>query len=173
MPKGFIDKDMGMEEFLKQVHRAKGKSYTKVGLPFENEPIDVSDEENGHKSQLELVQIAAVHEFGAPNRNIPERSFLRSTVDNKREEIDSILTTNYKRYQDGKISLRIALGQIGEYVTNQVQTTIRNRIPPELKPETIRRKTVQGKVGDVPLIDTGQLIQSISHVEVLQNDKKV
>lgn len=170
MAKGFIDNDKGMKEFLKKIDKAKGKSYTKVGLPLENEPVKIPGKK-GSKSQLDLVRIGAVHEFGAPNRGIPERSFLRSTVDDKRNDIDIFLKKNYERYTQNQISLKRALGEIGEYLTNQVQLKIKNRIPPELAEETKRRKTVNGKVGDVPLIDTGQMIQSISHVEIIRNKK--
>lgn len=172
----FIDKDMGMKEFLRQARMMEGKSYTKVGLPMEETPPSIPDKINakGNKSLKELVRIAAIHEWGAPNAGIPERSFIRATVDKEKENINKLLKANIKAHEENFLAMpfKNVLGQVGEYVTNSIQNAIRNRLQPELKDATVRRKTVGGKTGDVPLIDTGQLIQSITHVEKINKKEK-
>lgn len=40
---------------------------------------------------------AAVHEFGSPKRNIPERSYLRKTFDEQKEEIEKLLDAEIEK----------------------------------------------------------------------------
>jgi phage gpG-like protein len=170
MAKGIRDVDKGWKDFRKRMEGAKGKHVTKVGLPSGSTPAVVG-KKGGNKPFLDLVQIAAVHEFGAPNRNIPERSFIRSTTDEEKKNLAHIANLQHQKFIAGKIDLKTALGIIGEYLTGKMKNKIRQRIPPPNSPQTIKRKTVQGKKGDVPLIDTGQLVQSITHVEHIQGAK--
>lgn len=39
----------------------------------------------------DVIVYAAVHEFGSPKQNIPERSYLRKTFDEKKDEIEKII----------------------------------------------------------------------------------
>lgn len=161
------DIDKGWKDFRKRMESNKGKSYTKVGLPSGSTPAVIAGEKNGNKPLLDLVKIGAVHEFGAPNRNIPERSWLRSTTDEEQENISKIVSIVHSKVITGQMTLKVALGQIGEYLTGKMKDKIRNKIPPENAPETVRRKKNK-KDTDVPLIDTGQMVQSITHIEVIK-----
>lgn len=163
------DVDKGWDAFRKHAESIKGKSYTKVGLPTGSTPAVVPGEKNGNKPLLDLVQIGAVHEFGAPKRNIPERSWLRSTTDEEKKNIAKIMAILYPKVAAGQMSLKTALGQIGEYLAGKMKNKIRNRIPPENAPATVARKKNK-RHNDVPLIDTGQMVQSITHVEVIRGD---
>ncbi len=98
------------------------------------------------------VQIAAVHEFGSQDGHIPQRSYLRSTIDDRRSEILDSLELQLK-----KADAAVAAGRVGMQVVSMVRERIRGRISPALKPSTIKRKG-----SDVPLIDTGRLLQSIT-----------
>jgi len=116
------------------------------------------------------VQIAAVHEFGAGK--IPERSFLRATVDGDssimrfaQEQADAVV--------HGEMTAAKAGERIGIVTSDRVKRRIRGHIAPPLAAATIERKIVKGahggglasKAGDpaAPLIDTGQLINSITY----------
>jgi len=148
---------------LKRDFKGMDDMCTKIGLPQEGTPKQVVD---AHSNKMvDLVQIAAVHEFGAPRRRVPERSFIRSTFDDNRGALKNLVTRCYNAVIDGKFTPVQALSTVGEYLVGKTKNKIRNRIPPPLSPATIKAKTVGGKTGDVPLIDTAQLIQSIQHVE--------
>jgi|Deesub1362B_J571_1020462.scaffolds.fasta_scaffold00499_29 phage gpG-like protein len=45
----------------------------------------------------EALNYAAVHEFGSPKRNIPERSYLRKTFDEKRNEIEKLIDAEIEK----------------------------------------------------------------------------
>ncbi len=59
-----------------------------------------------HKQQEDFVKvgvfgkrayIGAVHEFGAPSRNIPERSFIRSTFKDEKKKIEKMIEDTVKQ----------------------------------------------------------------------------
>jgi len=110
------------------------------------------------RSGKRLVTIATVHEFGTRDGRIPERSYLRSTVDEHRLRYIAMVSKAAKKIVEGADPTQV-MGLIGSVAVGDVQRKIANRIPPPNAPSTIARKG-----SDVPLIDTGRLRQSIDYV---------
>ncbi len=110
---------------------------------------------------LTNIQIATFHEFGT--EKIPERSFLRATLDEKRAELSKIAVQELGAVIKGERDLVTALRRFGLRIETAVRDRIRAGIAPGLKDSTIQAKKKKGApIGaNVPLIDTGQLIQSI------------
>lgn len=106
-------------------------------------------------ASLSVAQNLAFHEFGL---GVPERSVIRATVrENKVQgDLDKAYGRATKQVLEGK-SVKTAAGQIGETLAEAMRAKIRARIPPPLDPATIARKG-----STVPIIDSGQTIQSIS-----------
>lgn len=106
------------------------------------------------------LKVASVHEFGSLDGSIPERSYLRSTVKEQRKKHRAMIDRAVLR----AIKARRApdLRKVGLAAVNDVKMKIRSFIAPVLKESTIRRKTKQGKRKETPLINTGQLINSIT-----------
>jgi len=162
MPVKFRIIDKGWKRILRQM-RLMDKSFTKVGVQQDTTRKDseVSD----------MVLVAMWNEFGT--KNIPERSFIRETVDKKKKQIFGLKKKMYEDILDGQKSTRRALEIIGEYVQSQTQLTIKRKKSPPNALSTQRAKgrrlgKKSGRLVDNPLIDTGQLIQSIRHVEVIK-----
>lgn len=109
----------------------------------------------------DLLLIAAVHEYGSPRRNIPERSFIRRTFREKKRQLDVVVTKVARAILKDRMSVDTGLNVIGVWMATQVKHTIASgpHIPPPLQPETIRRKG-----SDRPLVDTGRLLNSITWV---------
>lgn len=118
-----------------------------------------------------LATIAAIHEFGTIDQGgrIPQRSFLRATADAERRvwlrgfraALVAYIDGNPARYQQ-------VLGVLGAKARGDVQRRIRERIPPPLAARTVAERRKGGRLNpdgtvpdDVPLIDTGQLVNSI------------
>jgi phage gpG-like protein len=141
--------DHGYTSILKEVRKAPNV-YTKVGFP---EGGTLGDPKN-IPDMTEMIQVAAVHEFGAPKKKIPERSFIRSTFDEYTEDINTFKKQMYQKVLQGKMSAIRAIGLVGEFVLNKTKAKIREGLEPSLK---YREGT--------PLYDTGQLINSLQHVE--------
>ena len=97
------------------------------------------------------AQVAAFHEFGTVR--VPERSFIRATLDNQRTQIEARVRDITRQLISNRRRLRpqAALSILGLDLQRRIQETIRRGIPPPL----VSRD-------GTPLIDTGQLIQSIT-----------
>jgi phage gpG-like protein len=108
-----------------------------------------------------MVEIATIHEYGAPKAGIPERSFLRRTFDDKRDELAKITKQLAVKLIDNRsFTMKVALGQLGAWGATQVKNTIAKggHIPPPLK-----KATIKAKGSTRPLVDTGRLVNSITH----------
>lgn len=119
-------------------------------------------------ASLTLAAIATVNEFGSSDGHVPERSFLRSTVDKHEVKYfkrvrDIVGEAPIKRLSGNPGSIRGWLkrefGRLGLEAVKDVRETITQMDSPPNAPSTIRAK----KGADNPLIDTGRLRQSIDH----------
>jgi len=117
------------------------------------------DAQDGEASGQTLLEVAAVHEFGAPAAGIPQRSFIRGTVDEKEGEIVAAQAALARRIVQGKVDGPTAGAQLGAKVKGFVQQRIAQGIEPALAPETVERKGSSKQ-----LVDTGQLRSSITFV---------
>lgn len=116
---------------------------------------------------LTNVEIAAVHEFGAPEANIPERSFIRAAFDANRAKYGAILKKLLPRVLEGKLEARGLFDLIGLQAVADINRKVRiEGVPPPLKPETIARKG-----SSRALIDTGRMLAAITHVVLTGNRK--
>lgn len=146
----WTDKDRGWRRILREIAKARGKPHVQVGI-FGSKAS--AAHANSNKPN---VQIAAYHEFGT--ETIPERSFIRGTVDEQNRKIVSMIKTQQTSVIDGRFTTAQALERVGLYVVGLMQQRISSGIPPPLKPSTVMRKK-----SSKPLIDTGQLRASIDH----------
>ncbi|HEI8864194.1 TPA: hypothetical protein ACWLTD_003268 [Morganella morganii] len=129
--------------------REVGKKKVVVGVPAATD--------GARKDGLSNATIAAAHEFGVPG-HIPERSFLRSTVGENKDKATGLLIRELKAdISQGDFSGR-AFGIVGEKLSGEVKRKIQAGINPELDPKTVARKG-----SSKPLIDTGNLLQSITY----------
>lgn len=114
------------------------------------------------KGESFFAMLGAVHEFGTNragrNRNvtIPERSFLRSTIDDRRETKRAMAGAS--AVFDFSVEAGGVLDVIGLTMAAAVRRKIRSNLPPKLKAATIKRKG-----SSVALIDSGALVNRIQH----------
>lgn len=150
----FTSRDQGANRLLLGLREAsKRPMKVRVGV-LTDAP---KRERGGGSGPLSLVEVAAVHEFGAPAAGIPQRSFVRATVDTHRAEIEALQTRLLPKVLAGEMEEQAALDLLGAKVASMMQNTIVASVPPPLKPETVARKG-----SSTPLVDTGQLRSSIT-----------
>lgn len=136
-------------KFLARLQRAlsgKPKKVVHVGFP-EGGP----DKENG----MSVAGVAAVHEFGGGS--VPERPFMRTGIRRGLPDQAKLNTANLKAVARGTLTVPQALGQLGLMAATQVQREILEGDFAPLKDATVNRKG-----STKPLIDTGQMRQSVT-----------
>ena len=106
---------------------------------------------------MTLATLGAIHEFGTPT--IPERSFLRTGVDDAKPDIIGIMESRLAK--DG---VDKTLGLIGLTAQNAVQSKIVN-----LRTPANEASTIAAKGSSNPLVDTGGMLGSITYVVTEEN----
>ncbi len=137
-------------ELMKMIKKiAKGPEGVKVGFPSN---IPYPNEESTN-----LIVVAATNEFGSADGRVPERSFLRAGLNEKKAELRKVWKQRLaKQILEGKITPEKALRKIGLWAQTVVQNKIRSLKTPPNNDRTIARKKSSN-----PLIDTGHMIQSV------------
>lgn len=132
----------------------------------ENQAVNVGFPSDAqHRSEdgqvFNTAQIAAVHEFGSPDNGIPERSFMRSSIAENRQAYVALNRLSLRKILEGKMTFIDALNLLGNKAAGDVKMKIRNGPFEGLKQTTIDRKG-----SSKPLIDSGQMRQSVTYVVV-------
>lgn len=128
------------------------ESIIKVGIIEKNGGAIHTD------SNLTVAQVGAIHEFGVPENNIPKRSFIREPIINEQKKINGFIKMKFSQVAQNSMTATTALNQIGLFVSGINQKSfVKNNWTPNSP------VTVQIKGSSKPLIDTGQLRQSISY----------
>lgn len=141
----------GVAEMQKRVKGHKGRGHVKVG---------VQEGSGDHKGEggegLSVADVASFHEFGTDS--VPQRSFIRAPIEANRGTIKDFQALLLREVILGKKTINQALGLIGEHAQADMIAAINSGIEPGLEQSTIDRKG-----SSTPLIDSGQLKQSIRY----------
>lgn len=143
-----IDTDKGFKRIEREISRSFSSPHVVVGI-YGNKASAIHED-----TKATVGQIASYHEFGLGN---PERSFIRSTVDEKTTRIAAMAKRLMGSVIDGHQTTHKALDLLGAYIHGQIIANINRGIPPANAPSTVARKG-----SSKPLVDTGQLKGSIS-----------
>lgn len=122
------------------------------------------DGSQNHGEGMTVFQIGMIHEFGVPEKNIPRRSFIRVSIENNIKEITKLIENNHRLVSENAMSAKTALDRIGIKAQNTIKESFRNN---DWKANS--RATIKRKGSSRPLIDTGQLIGSISYIVEKEN----
>lgn len=121
-----------------------------VGVQGREADAKSGDEEGA----LTVADVAAINELGL---GVPERSFLRSTIDAGRGKYASLMRGIARAALDGKIDLKRGAKIVGEVVVGDVKQSIGAGVPP---PNA--ESTILAKGSSTPLIASGQMRGSIT-----------
>jgi len=102
-----------------------------------------------------VALVAAINEYGRPDKNQPPRPFFRSMIAKHQNEWPHSLG---KILVNSNYDVDKTLSLMGERIKGQLQTSITSFQDPPLSPITIARKE-HAK----PLIDTGHMLNSVDY----------
>jgi hypothetical protein len=167
---------------LKEIVRSfavigKRKSYVKVGIVG-----NAAKRPAG--AGLTMATLATIHEFGAPSRHIPQRSFIRETVRLHHPEYIAMLKQLLPPLYRSETTAKSVLSILGIKAASDIKARVMTGagVPPPNAPSTLRRKRAKGEwnrrrlsASNAPpepraLIDTGRMIGSVSYLVVLVDE---
>lgn len=177
-----VDGLKGLVKTLKEL----ADSAVLVGVPADDRPDHEGSGKVGPNarksadgtasSAMNNATLLYIHENGSPAANIPARPSLNPGVQRARDHIEKRLRDAADAALNGNdATLDRNLHAAGLEAQTSIRKVITEGIPPPLKPATVRarrRRTKGGKyrrkatspAQATPLIDTGQLLASISYV---------
>lgn len=166
--------------YLLQMAALKSKPYVKIGVLQQafDHPKETDKYPKG--TPVTLGEVAIANEFGVgvaggatdfgdeifggqrqgagSKHFIPERSFIRSTVDAHAKGDWARESEALKKAVIDGMTVDTALKRMGMLIKSAIQAKIRSNVPPPNAPATIDRKG-----SSKTLIDTGQLLNSIDY----------
>ncbi len=159
---GVTMKKDDVDAILKQI-RMLTKQEVLIGVPDENAG---RQPEQGEKQEpISNAEIGYLMEFGLPEKNIPARPFLVPGVENAKDKIGKRLEVGARKALTGdKDAVDIAFNGAGLVAQNAVRAKITDGPFKELSEKTLAARKRRGRTGEKPLIDTGQLRNSVTYV---------
>lgn len=145
-----VVKDLGFDSVVKKLKGLRGTTVV-VGL--------MGGAAHVYDDGTTVVSVAAFNEFGTST--IPARPFIRSTMDEQRQNIGDLVQKLAGRIADGKIDRDRAARFLGEFAKSKIQKKIVDlREPPNAQ------STIDSKGSSNPLIDTGAMRQAVTYAVV-------
>jgi hypothetical protein len=164
-----------------------------VGVPDENANRTTA----GDEGPITNAAIAYIHDNGAPEQNIPARPFMLPGITASQAAITAQLRRSasdaLKAAESGRNTIAAAaagMDAAGLVAAAGIKMAISDGIPPPLSDATVRRRASKGRKGakeelelraageapgtDLvkPLIDTGEMRNSITYVKRQRRDRK-
>lgn len=115
-----------------------------------------------YDNETDMCDVALFNELGTSKgtpKEVPSRPFLRQSVDDNSDKINALCKSIMKNVSNGSCTAEEAYKKAGVYIKGLVQEQIKNGEFEANKPSTIKKKG-----SDKPLIDTGQMRQSVNFV---------
>ena len=149
-------------ELQKAIKELNG-SFVKSGFPEGKEvgvPNKSKKDAKPYSDMSEVSRIAVWNEFGTDR--IPSRPFFRNAIDGNREKISTMIGKLANLAMIGRIAPGRALENLGLFMQSIIRASIRTTLDPPNAPRTIKAKH-----SSHPLIDTGQMINSVTFVKIV------
>lgn len=104
-----------------------------------------------------VAYVAAIHEFGAPSAGIPPRPFMRPAMAQYGQEWMDALKQGASAVVGGQAGARDVMETVAMRAAFDIGKSLTAVTGPALKPATVARKG-----HTKPLVETGQLMQSVT-----------
>lgn len=138
----------------KVLKRQKAMTDNKVAIGFPKGTEAVS---NQYPDGEAVLNVAFWNNFGT--RKSPRRDFMTPGAKEAIKKALPIAKASMDNINAGKIKASLVLDRMGLIGASQIQLAIRNLREPPNKPSTIEAKRSSN-----PLVDTGLMAQSVTHV---------
>lgn len=153
--------DAGLKEIQEAIKALKSHEVM-IGIPE-----DASSRKDQKGTPINNAELLFIHTNGSPVRGIPARPVLEPSIENDKDRVAEMLKkaidVAVSGKKDGVVPALEIAGQYGENIAKAWFTNPANGWKPNSE-DTVKHKT-KGKGGKTrPLIDTGEMRKSITHV---------
>lgn len=124
-----------------------------IGVPQEK------TQREGNERSITNAELMFIHTNGSPARNIPKRPTIEPTIDENKAKITEKFKNAVNKILQNKGDGKDDLEKLGLWIVNKVKARFGSDELAENAPSTIAKKG-----SDRPLIDTGQLRNSVTYV---------
>lgn len=134
--------------------RYKSRKQLAIGYP-----IGTKGTSTNYPDGTSVLLVAAANNFGAPSRGIPARDFMDKGAVSALEKTGPIAEALIPALNAGKITMDQVLAKLGPVAVAAFQQAIIDFDEPPNAPSTIAAKGSSN-----PLVDTGLLNQTLTHI---------
>jgi hypothetical protein len=117
-----------------------------------------SEKMSEYASGVSVGEVAIWNEYGVPSHNIPSRPFLQTSEPMIGDMFNDTMAAAIPSIMDGRVSVAEILSECGEGGVEIVKEVIVSGQFAANSPATVAKKG-----SDVPLVDTGELYESVSY----------
>jgi hypothetical protein len=129
-----------------------------VGIPAEK-----ATREDG--SPINNAALGYIHNYGAPEANIPERPFMEPGVAAAKDMIIDRQREAARAAFEGRMDIADKqLNAMGLQTADAIRNQITQGLSPALAESTLRARRARGHQGETPLLEYGYLLRSITYV---------
>lgn len=156
----FKENTKAYNRVVRNMNTLKG-AYVKIGLIEGKKvasPVFTGSNHVPITDMQNMVDIACAHEFGSNKHNIPARPFMKPTIDNNKEKLDRLMASLLDNVIAGLNTPNTALRALGEEGVGLIKQQIDLVNSPAL-----HQRTIDKKQSDKPLIDRGQMKESMDY----------
>lgn len=110
-----------------------------------------------------IAGVAAVQEFGSVKMSIPPRPTKGPAIEKGQQKIRDGIAAATRRAFKGTQTVEQGLDQLGMVVVGDIKKEIRDLTTPELKESTLAARRRRGNTSEKPLVDSGLMLQEVTH----------
>lgn len=156
------DRDLGWKRIKNELEKLSKKPEIKIGLLSDTSREKKETIVNDKKiisEEITVLEVAIHNEYGAPKANIPERSFIRSTYDQKNKDWFKLIEKMIDRVYTGKSTVEDGMNIVGLRAEADIKLKLKNG---DSAWQPNAPSTIKQKGSTKPLINTTQMLNSIA-----------
>lgn len=143
------------------VRKSKSKDVFKNLKKIENASLQVGWFDAKYEDGTPVSLVAMVQEFGAPEKNIPPRPFLRPAKMEHAQEWKDQFEKSAKNLHKGRKTEEDVLNELGDKIISDIRQSIMDVHFPPLKEQTLKARRRKGNYSDKPLMDTMKMFDTL------------
>ncbi len=128
-------------------------------------------ESSKYQDGTPVAYIAAIHEHGVPEKNIPMRATMRPTLQAQRTQWAKLMQVGFTGVFRGTETSTSVMEKVSAKAAADIRKTISQLRTPSLKVKTVKARLSGKKQGRVvsltiakPLVDSGVLLNTLTHI---------